>query len=228
MSNLARLAVAAIVIVIAGFGVTRLLAETSAPGVGANPSPSPSASATPPAPTTLAIVQPFAVDLRFAATTAWRLWGDISQNGKGWYKISVDPPDGLGVTVWKVSNARADPCTGPYMDPPLGPSVDDLADVLVAQPFTKVLEDSPVTLDGYSGRYLEYTAEWGDCSSKVMQRWQAEGSTRDALDGEHDQVWILDVDGNCVVIDAFDFADTSAADRAELRAVVESVQIGPD
>ncbi len=204
------------------------------PGASVSPSPSPSAapsvamsspSASPITPFTLTIDKPFAAKLDFAATSDFQLWGDIGVGGKGWYKYSADPPKGIGVTVWSVTNAKTDVC-GPYMDPPLGPSVDDLADVLVKQAFTDVLEDSPVTLDGYSGRYLDYMAGLSDCLK--FQRWATSGGVREALNGEHDRVWILDVNGARVVIDAFDFPDASEADRAAIRAIVESVQISPN
>ncbi len=235
MSNLARIAIAAVVVAAVGLGASQLLPGTSELGGGPTSSPSPTASPTPSAaaaspslvtPFTLTIDKPFGARLDFQATSDFYLWGDIGTGGKGWFKDSADPPNGLGVSVWSVINAKTDVCSEEYMDPPLGPSVDDLADVLVAQAFTVVHEDSPVTLDGYSGRYLDYTAGVGDCFKFV--RWRTDGGIREALNGEHDRVWILDVDGTRVIIDAFDFPEASAADRAALREIVESVQISPN
>jgi hypothetical protein len=238
MSNLTRVAIAAVAILAVGFGASRLLPGSpgvvGGPGPSASASPSPIISATPsvaaasPSPATraaLLIAEPFAVRLEFTGTSDFKLWGDIGTGGKGWFKDSADPPNGLGVTVWTVTNAKTDVC-GAYMDPPLGPSVDDLADVLAAQAFTVLHEDSPVTLDGYTGRYLDYTAGIGDCFK--FQRWTTDGGVREALNGEHDRVWILDVEGTRVVIDAFDFPEASDADRAALRSIVESVQISPN
>jgi hypothetical protein len=237
MSNLTRVAIAAIVILAVGFGASRLLPGTpgvvGGPSASAIPSPSLSAapsvatvSASPAGPMALVVGAPFAARLEFTATTDYELWGDGGTAGKGWYMYSVEPPNGFGVTVWSVNNAPADVCGPGDMNPPLGPSVDDLADVLVKQPFTVVHEDTPVTLDGYSGRYLDYTADLKTCLK--LTRWTGDGTIREALDGEHDRVWILDVEGKRVVIDAFDFLSVSDADRAALRAVVESVQISPN
>ena len=233
MSNLARIAIAAVVVAAVGLGASQLLPGTSGPGGGPSASPSSAVSPTPSAaasassvtPFTLSIDKPFGARLDFQATSDFKLWGDIGTGGKGWFKYSVDPPNGIGVTVWSVTNAKKDVC-GEYMDPPLGPSVDALADVLVAQAFTVVHEDSPVTLDGYSGRFLDYTAGVGDCVK--FQRWVTDGGIREALNGEHDRVWILDVEGFRVVIDAFDFPEASATDRATLLEIVESVQISPN
>ena len=111
------------------------------------------------------------------------------------------------------------------IDPPLGPSVNDLADVLASQPYTVLHEDSPVTLDGYRGRYLDYTADPTKCFS--MERWTSDGGIRQALDGERDRVWILDVEG------ARSSWTPSISRRHRtptallLRTIVESVQIRP-
>ena len=113
------------------------------------------------------------------------------------------------------------------------PTVDDLADALVAQPGTIVIADRPVTrrrllraiprlhrrlLDRELRRYA------------TLNRWTtvSSGTSREALDDEHDQVWILDVDGQRIIIDAFDFPTTSEADRAELDAVIDTVRISPN
>jgi hypothetical protein len=83
-------------------------------------------------------------------------------------------------------------------------------------------------VDGYSGKYFEYTATatTSDCPGN-LQRWASPMGNREAMAGEHDKVWILDVDGIRLVIDAFSFSDTSDADHAEVRAIVEAIQIEP-
>ena len=40
-------------------------------------------------------------------------------------------------------------------------------------------------------------------------------------------LWILDVDGIRVVVQTNDYAGTSAENRAELQAIVDSIQIEP-
>ena len=45
--------------------------------------------------------------------------------------------------------------------------------------------------------------------------------------GQRWHLWILDVNGIRVVIQAMDFAGTSAQHQAELRAIVDSIQIQP-
>lgn len=48
---------------------------------------------------------------------------------------------------------------------------------------------------------------------------------RAAENGQHQDLWILDVDGTRFVIDAATFPETSAADRAELQTIVETLVI---
>ena len=237
MTTIARIAVAAAAVLVLAVGASQLIPRDGGSG-GAPPSPSPTLSASPsgsaaaPQPTTMTVDSPFPVRVTVQLGDDWSLWGDEGAAGKGWYKRSPDPP-GMGFTFWTVENVFATPC-GPTggMDPAIGSGVDDLADALVAQPGTVVDADRPVVVDGYTGRFLDYTADLtlGNCDSGHLNRWTtvSDGTSRQALDGEHDQVWILDVDGQRIVIDAFDFVTTSDADRAELAAVIDTVRIDPN
>jgi hypothetical protein len=246
MTGLARYAIAAAAVVIAAAVLSiSILPGLGLGGPGATPSPTPTTSPaptpSPPAatgspagdqPSTLIVDAPFPVRISFDVGPGWVLWGDVGGAGKGWYKRSADPPSGIGMTFWRVTNVPKDPCDRDPLDPldpPLGPSVDDLADALVGQPHTVVSKDIAVTIDGYSGRYLDYTADdMSDCPIGQLHRWMTGGPTREALPGERDQVWILDVDGTRVVIDAFSFAGSSAEDLAELEAIAQTIRIGSD
>jgi hypothetical protein len=240
MNTIARAATALAAVVVIAFGASQLLPSSN--GVGGqpgSPSPSPTAlasasaqrSATP-GPATLTVEAPYPATVTFrVASSGWTLWGNDGIGGKGWYKRSMDPP-GMGFTFWTAENVYATPCGSNMgaMDPPIGASVDDLADALVNQPGTLVNQDKPVTVDGYPGRFLDYTADYSrGCTATHLYRWTTAGSSfREALDGEHDQVWILDVDGKRIIIDAFEFTNTSAADKAELRTLIDTVQISPN
>jgi hypothetical protein len=79
-------------------------------------------------------------------------------------------------------------------------------------------------LNGYRGTYLEFTKNTGtEYGCGGMGGWPTNtGSDTD----EDNQVWILDVDGVRLVIDAFSTSAPETA-RAELRQIVESIQIEP-
>ena len=45
--------------------------------------------------------------------------------------------------------------------------------------------------------------------------------------GEHDRVWILDVGGKRLVIDTPELPGETAATKAEVQAILDSVHIAP-
>ena len=105
-------------------------------------------------------------------------------------------------------------------------SVDDLVAFLAGQPLIDISKNTDVTLDGYRGKYLEFTRTAGeiDCGWGGMDGWPASSPT---ASDEVDRVWILDVDGAPLVIDAFTSPLASEPVKAELRQIVESMQIEP-
>ena len=92
-----------------------------------------------------------------------------------------------------------------------------------------------VTVDGYAGKQIEFTVP--DYNEDECMRGDVrhlEG-TRSGDAGphyiaqgpdQHNQVWILDVDGTRLVILASYFPDTSPQDRTALDEMLASIQIG--
>jgi hypothetical protein len=238
MNQAMRIALAsAAVVVVALIGITLF----RGPGIGSDPiapTPSPTAEPSPVAlpdagpltPGSYLIGDPFPVHLTMDLGEKWGVWGSVASDVAAVYQETPDPPDGRGIIVVLVDNLYADPCNqaSSQLDPPLGPTVDDLASALASQPSTEASEPIDVTLDGYSGKYVEYTMTGitEECPGGLI-RWPSSQGPRQALDGEHDQVWILDVDGVRLVIDAFSFRGTPAAAMTEVRQIVESMQIEP-
>ena len=50
---------------------------------------------------------------------------------------------------------------------------------------------------------------------------------RAAENGQRQDLWILDVAGTRLVIDAATFPETSAGDRAEMQAIVDTLLVEP-
>ena len=72
----------------------------------------------------------------------------------------VRPTDGhIGVSITTVTNLVRHGCRDhSWADPPVGPSVDDLATALAdLAPFRVTSPPEDVTIYGYSGKYLELT-----------------------------------------------------------------------
>ena len=164
----------------------------------------------------------FPLRLSMSVADGWEV-DDLHDNAEG---LSRDKGRTgiLFLIVESPYEEACDPWAG-TIDPPLGPSVDDLVSVLDGLPLIDISENRDVTLDGYRGKYLEYTKRAAEieCGDGGWGAWPT-NSQRDV--DEYNQVWILDVDGVRLVIDAFSTSSSETV-RAELRHNVESIVIEP-
>ena len=101
-----------------------------------------------------------------------------------------------------------------------------------------------MSLGGYEGSYLEWSvpgdavvtgdAEFEGCDVEpssglrdFVSWFDTETSDRyQQVAGQVDHLWILDVDGQRLVVDATYSPDVSQADRDELQRVVASIRFG--
>jgi hypothetical protein len=186
---------------------------------------------TPTDPYELAIGDPLAPG-RYAFDTglyAYSITMDIPRGWGGNEGQVITKGDGQGIGMWDARNVYADPCAwkGTMIDPPAGSSVDGLVAALAAQKDRHASKPTDVTLDGFSGTYMELTTPAGihlaDCDDGQFRSWNG----RWTEPGQRDMLWIVDVDGDPLVIDAALGDGTSAQDRAERTKIVESTQIDP-
>ena len=164
--------------------------------------------------------------------------------------ITVTVPDGwaaIGSAVWVSANLApdgaalgyglgawllSDPCKVQDPDIRVGPTVADFVDAVAAHPILDTTKPVDVTLAGFSGKAFDlqfpadvstdakynpacpYYRPWepGIYAQGPNQRWH---------------LWVLDVDGVRVVVQSMDYPGTSAARRAELQAMVDSIKIEP-
>ena len=133
--------------------------------------------------------------------------------------------DGAMLFISRGAWLRTDPCTTPEPDIPVGPTGDAFANALAVHPILDTTAPVDVTLGGYSGKYMDLHVPSDD--SGCDGYWPWEPGIYAAGPGHEWHLWILDVDGIRVVIQAMDYAATSAQHQAELRAIVESIQIEP-
>lgn len=148
----------------------------------------------------------------------------------------------LGVSVWDVGEVPRDPChwQGTMSDP--GPTVDDLVEALAAQRYRHATEPTDVTLGGYEGRLLELSVpkDWvvtGDADFEgcdvepsnghrdfVSWLGNGEGERYMLVAGQIERVWVVDVDGQRLVVDAIYQPETPQEVRDELVGIVESIR----
>jgi hypothetical protein len=113
--------------------------------------------------------------------------------------------------------------SGNAIEPPIGPTVDDLVTFLEREPMIRISTNSDVTVGGYRGKYLEYTTTVNDDNCHGPE-WPLD--TRQPGNVGFTQEWILDVNGVRLVIDGF-APQPSDPVKAELTRIVESIAIGP-
>jgi hypothetical protein len=152
----------------------------------------------------------------------------------------------VGISIVTVTNLVVDGCHDhTRRDPPVGPTVDDLASALTdLPPFLVTSPPGDVTMYGYSGKHLGLTVpdiptevreggtHWTGCATDgSLTSWIAPPLSYAfygySSPGQIEEFWILDVDGSRLVIEAGWFPDSSPEDIAEMRALLDSIQIEP-
>jgi len=233
MNNNVRIGLAAAVVLVIAFIGFQLLSGPNAVGPGSTTTPEPT-------PTPVALVggplepgeyvtYPFeapndSISFTFTVPAGWEGFGNIGvlpeQGAAG--------PDGMGMGFNLVTDLYSDPCTGsPVVT--VGPSVEDLATAFQDQTGHESTTPTDVTLSGYSGKRMDLIMPSGDdyeaCYGVGQTVWV--GSIHAQGPGNVWHLWILDVDGLRVVILAQDNPETSGKDKAELQAIVDSIEIEP-
>jgi hypothetical protein len=136
-------------------------------------------------------------------------------------------PAGAGFAIGRGGWVYSEPC-GDAEDPdmPMGPTVDEFVEALVAHPQLDATDPVDVTVGGYPGSYLELQGPADRTDCMYFQAWSptfyAQG------DNNHQPIWVIDVDGVRVVIHGSEFPGTDPERSAELRAIVESIRIEHD
>jgi hypothetical protein len=243
-----RLAItaAAVVAVVAVLGMMFWPRSGGVAGPGPMPSPSPA-----PSPSATASPTPSATPQRLAdsplqagvvVATGLGQSQSISatfmvpEGWKGFAGSCVLPPAGtgapagMGICFLEVNTGLfSDPCHGTSgpADVPVGPTVNDLAVALGAQTAYTATRPTDVTLGGYSGKQmdLQMPSDVASCDGGEFTPWS--GSIYAQGPDNHWRLWILDVEGDRLIIVATYFAATSEGDRAEQQAIVDSIQIEP-
>ncbi len=142
----------------------------------------------------------------------------------------------VGISIVTVTNLVVDGCSNHGLAvPPVGPGVDDLATALAElRPFVVRSGPSDVTVDGYDGKYLEVqlpeTTDLSTCVDGEVISWDAAVLSypfHGYFVGLIEEFWILDVEGSRLAVIANRSPDSPRADVAEMRAILDSIEIEP-
>ena len=226
-----RVATIAVIGVLALGGAAMIANRFDPPSPGAEPTltPEPSAAATPGfvgsgplAPGPYRVTTVSGVNATFTIPAGWK--------GPPATGFAVLKEGAVILSFWQPVNVYSDPCSsGSLPNPSVGPTVDDLVAALAAQPFTETTEPTPVSVDGFSGQRIDYDVDV-DAASCTGELWlwrDADGGDRTEREDQLNELWILDVAGSRIVINLTYSAETSAADRAELQRVFDTITIEP-
>jgi hypothetical protein len=150
-------------------------------------------------------------------------------NFDGWtlFKEGLDEEAGAftGMGYWTISGVFPDPCGNDFVE--VGNSVAEVAGALQAQERSLVTEPVPVTIDGYQGLYLELQMpkdiDLGECGQYDVWSSDPGGGRYMEAPGQLDRNWILDVEGDVVVLQITASPGVPRAAREQLTGMVESV-----
>jgi hypothetical protein len=242
--SIKSLAAIAAVIVVALVGYNLLPGRSTQGGI---PSPastaSPSPAATPretPAPSLRAYDWPRALTPgTYRTLLIWDIPFELQFTvPEGWQSrdVEVVRDSTLAVGFHLAGNTYSDPCAMVETDPATGPTVDDLAAALAALPEFDATAPASVGAGGNDGRYLELNVR-SDASCEAPGLWSF---PPDSYNGAgpmgppwwgaelpNMRMWILDVSGVRLVVSGLWSDAATAADLAQLQAVLDSVRIVP-
>jgi hypothetical protein len=170
----------------------------------------------------------------------WSMWIGATKSSDDGYVM---------VSITTVTNLVRHGCRDhSWADPPVGPSVDDLAAALAdLAPFRVTSPPKDVTVYGYHGKHLELTVpdlpvegegddpRFTGCMAGALKSWVAAIDTEpgDAFygyngePGRSEEFWILDVDGTRLMIEANWSPASPRKDAAGMRAILGSVRMEP-
>jgi len=150
-------------------------------------------------------------------------WGIMKDEGREWVSASV------------VGRVYADPChwRGTATDPPTGRNFNALVLALANQQGLDASTPTDVSLAGFAGKRMGRTVpasiDLADCDNTQFRFWldTGGGERNSPFTSEHQELWVIDVDGVPLVIEAAWPIGASAQVQAELIQMVESIHIGP-
>jgi len=236
-SNMFRVGIAAAAIIVLAFVAVKFL-----PGSGSVGGP-PAATATPtPEPTGTPV--PFLGNQPLSAgryqvdpTLPMEVTVEVPEGwsaSEGWVVIGPkgnQAPDGMAIRFYTAANLFVNPLAPDegVLTPAVGPSVDDLVNAMVDHPDWTTTGPEDITIDGYTGQVVHVTLPAGTSNATPFILFGAANDPQEWgwVAGQVFDIYVIDVGGKRLVIDAFHYPGTSEADLASQEAVIHSVQLAP-
>jgi hypothetical protein len=246
-NNMVRFGLAAAAIVIAVFVGMRFLPGGNV-GSDATPTPEPTPTATPEVPRPVGqlepgtyaisnVASPIRTPVRFTFTVPA---GWFARPDDLYIYKQTDAADELGFAPVVVTHVYADACHSEGTLTEVGPTVGDLVAALVDQANSEATAPVDVEVGGYPAKFISMSIptdlDTSTCRAPgvLIQIWADPEETDffaipvDAASiNPTGDVYIVDVNGKRVVILSGYTSESSAADVAELEAIIASIQFEP-
>lgn len=243
MNSYAKLAIAAAAVLVVAVAGYNLLPTRN--GVAGVPSPSPSASPAPPGPAKDGTLQPgrYTAPIAGAGTVDFTVPAGWSWNSEYSIITTGDPSDEIAIALWSSEGLQVytDPCqwSGAEPKPATGPTAQDLAEGLAAQPMrngsTPIRRNAPGpdASDQWTGWLVELTVpdaiDFGTCSNGEFRSWGPSAQARyHQGPGQRDTVWAIDVGETRVVIDGTFLPSAPDTAKAAIDSVMDSMVFSTD
>jgi hypothetical protein len=166
--------------------------------------------------------------ITFAVPDGWR----GATNGVVDSDLGADAPVGAALSFWIVTNIYENPCrwNGSLAKPAVGSTVNDLVAGLANQKDHPSGQRIKAQVDGHAATELRMAVPddlaLSTCWNGEFRSWQSHAGDRSHQGpGQIDQLFILNVEGRRLVIDASFFPGTSDKDRGALFDMVRTVRI---
>jgi hypothetical protein len=170
---------------------------------------------------------PVAISFEIPPVEAPAVWFACSPSAVEQAVCQESAPEAVSaVTFQIVENVVAgcsDQETAELLEPPVGPSVDDLVTAISGLEGYETTEATDITVSGFEGKEFTLTAVQHGCGAT----WATADRVTGMGTGESNLLRVLDVDGVRVVIAGAYHSATPEADVAAIEEVMDSVEIEP-
>jgi hypothetical protein len=153
----------------------------------------------------------------------------------GWFNYNgwgLNDGSTLSMSFWDVDKVYPTGCQWqgkPKIDP--GRTVKGLAHVLATRPLRNASTPSAARLAGFRGEYLRWSVprriDFAHCGKGYFESWTGRGWATDRWQqapGQVDRLWILNINGKRLVIDANYLPSATRKQRTELDRLVHSIK----
>jgi hypothetical protein len=226
MNNAVRIGLAALAVLVIAFLGIRFLGPSNTGGPVATPTPAPLPSSGPLAPGSYVMTANAQVPFTFTVPAGWLLSTD------GFVIKHKDGPGEVAFTSWEITHIFGNACHWKgTVDAVAGTNLDSFASSLAGQQEQGTSGPTDVTFAGYPAKRVVLAEPAGfdasACDDGVVRPWPDVGGDVTGgwrqRPGQTDDVYMLDVKGKRVVIDAWHFPGTSEADITEMEEILASI-----